>query len=396
MTNIELKAARLNELYFLPEFTFANATFSPPTGTERELADGIVWLEDSALIFQMKERSAAVSEAENCDRWLERKVLTKATQQMRATLDYLGTHPEISAKNGRGQSVTLRGDDLQNLHKIVLYLEPEQTSTRKKFHVSSTAGFIHVIPEIDYRGIVETLCTLSELFEYLDWREHLLRSYSSAQSLPELSLVGNFLWGNRGKAPELSDAGYLYALQDNQGEWDVSGILQNFLARSTEENENNNYHSIIGQIPKLNRAELKCFKDRFLLSIKKAREDSFTLPYRFSSVSTRCGFVFIPLENEYRSSRRIALVNFAQALKYDERLDRCVGITFLADPDGWFTIDWGFVSFPWQYDRSQQEQLESFYPFRKANAKRVSRYEFSPDIMESFGSDKIEPGEEEH
>jgi len=39
--------------------------------------------------------------------------------------------------------------------------------TRKKFHPSSTAGFIHLIPIEDWPGICHTLKTPAEIVEYL-------------------------------------------------------------------------------------------------------------------------------------------------------------------------------------------------------------------------------------
>ena len=57
---IETVVARdLHNMLYLAEFTFAANKFSPVGGSEVELADAVVALDDTLMIFQIKERSAA-------------------------------------------------------------------------------------------------------------------------------------------------------------------------------------------------------------------------------------------------------------------------------------------------------------------------------------------------
>ena len=51
--------ASLNEHFFFKEFTYSTNTFRPSPSTQLELADSIVWLDDTVIIFQLKERGVS-------------------------------------------------------------------------------------------------------------------------------------------------------------------------------------------------------------------------------------------------------------------------------------------------------------------------------------------------
>src|ERR1039457_4876085 len=91
--------AALNEFYFFREFTFSQTKFRPTPKNELELADNVVWLGDTLLIYQIKEREVVGTTLENEERWFEKKVLGLATSQIRDTLSYLQTYPEICVEN---------------------------------------------------------------------------------------------------------------------------------------------------------------------------------------------------------------------------------------------------------------------------------------------------------
>jgi hypothetical protein len=378
--NLEQSTASLNALYFLLEFTYTNATFRPSVGTELELADGLIWLDDAAVIFQMKERSASSqNDKHSLARWFQKKVVGEATKQIRDTIRYLDANRSILAKNGRGQSVLLEREKLKSLHKVVLYSEPNQIFSRTTHHISSTAGFIHILPLVDYDGLVRTLCTPSELFEYLTWRESLLKKWITCSSLPEQALVGHYLWGDPDKEPVIQDIRYLNAIDQDIESFDLTGILHRFLDRAYDgiKAEDTKYHRIIGEVAKLDRSGCRAFKERFKLSMDKAKENVFTLPFRFTNTRTDCGFVFIPLEGQFREKRLTALTNLTHANKYDGHLSKCIGLTFLADPDGLFTVDWCFIDSEWQVDPEMEKNLNDFYPFRPAQERYAGRYQFS-------------------
>jgi len=376
--SLEQTVASENSFYFLPEFTFSNNTFTPPSGTEVELADGIIWLGDRAVIFQLKERTIPWRSVDARDKWFKAKVVRDATKQIRDTICYLDDHVLIVAKNQRGQSVSLAKNALKELHKIILYSCGESFSYRP-CHVSTTAGFIHLLNVEDYNGILRTLLTPAELFEYLNWRENLLISQPEIHALPEQSLLGHFLLGDFDAKPSLQHAKYISSIEQSVESWDVSGILHKFLERSYDGADDLEYHRMLAEIAKLNRAGLAAFKDRFKLSMDKSKENELTQPYRFHVQSTDCGFVFIPLEAKDRERRRELLRMFTELCKYDMKVSKCVGAVFLADDDGWFTVDWCFIERPWEEDGDTTRLLEENQIFRPIRTERKSRYTFSSD-----------------
>ena len=245
----------------------------------------------------MKERNVSGSTTiEKEKTWFEKKVVTLATKQIRDSLAYLNTHQSIRLKNHRGHDFKLQLDDISILHKVICYHNypnPPEYHGNKKFHRSRTAGVIHLIPAKDYWGIVRTVLTPFELSEYLEFREGLIEKWDSVISaVPEPALIGQFLLtGNINQRPNGRFIGVLESLEHRIEEWDISNLIKFFSDRVTTSDSTTDYYPIISELAKLKRNELKEFKIRFELSMKKCRSGEITLPYRMSSPRTECAFV---------------------------------------------------------------------------------------------------------
>jgi hypothetical protein len=133
-------------------------------------------------------------------------------------------------------------------------------------------------------------------------------------------------------------------------------------------------YKIIKELAKLFRTDMAAFKERWQFSMKKALSDEFCPPHRFTA-STGCGFVFVPLRREDLPNRHNALVNFTGLNKYDQKLNRCIGLSFIAEGDGsWCDVQWRPMDSPWKEDPKIQALLNENYPFRPVEEKRVERY----------------------
>jgi len=152
---LEEFTAQLNATTFWKEFTFSETRFFPRPRQQVELADGIVKIGSLALVFQLKERTEETLDPETERQWFRRKVLGKATDQIKASLRYLAENEKILLTNGQGHEIAVRGVDLEYIKKIVVFL-PGRSLPRDcwetKFHVSTTAGFIHIVAAHDYLG----------------------------------------------------------------------------------------------------------------------------------------------------------------------------------------------------------------------------------------------------
>ena len=101
---------------------------------------------------------------------------------------------------------------------------------RKKFHLSSTAGFIHLIPIHDWLGICHSLITPAEVVEYLAFRQEIsLKHESKVNELPEQALIGQFLYGTLHAEPALAFTKYLHLFFQAYDEFDMSHILNRII-----------------------------------------------------------------------------------------------------------------------------------------------------------------------
>lgn len=375
----EADIGALNEQFFFREFTYSKNTFRPGPVGEVELADNIVWLDDQAIVFQLKERAVTgPTTAKAEEQWFRKKVVGLGTRQIRDTLLYLGSHREIELENHRGHRFKLSGCALTTTQKVVCYLPDGMLPARcrmQKFHRSASAGLIHLFDARDYAGVVQALITPPELAEYLAFREELFSKWTDLINwVPEQALVGQYILGDADSEPHIVFAQHLVRLQQDAEAWDMSGIIRRFPDRVTTDNEPTDYYSIIAQIAKLKRNELREFKLRFQMAMDKSHANEVTKPFRMASARTGCGFVFVPLTTEFAICRREGLKNLTHACKYDLRLEKCLGVSFLPEKDGWFSVEWCYMEFPWERDEQLEERLRLNNPFRSARTVELNRY----------------------
>lgn len=378
---LEGRVTELNKHFFFDEFTYSNNKFMPAPKKEVELADNIIWIGRSLIVFQLKERNAgAITSEEKESKWFSKKVLTDASRQIRDTLSYLEENETISIENHRGHRFDIALSDIDEIHKIICYSPNENLPHRdrsKKYKTSDSVGFIHIFPDYDYQGIVETLLTPAELCEYLSFREQILvRAGDDSMEISEQSFAGQFLIGDFEATPSNDFYEYLLELDHRADEWDVSGIIKKYTDRMTTDNHYSDYYKIVSEIANLKRNELREFKRRFELSMKNSGSDELISPYRMASPRTGCGFIFVPLDNEAVKVRQYGLKNLTYACKYDLKLNKCIGISFYPDDDGWFFVEWCLIEFPWEFDEEIDKLLKDSNPFREVRTTDLGRYSY--------------------
>ena len=374
--------AELNEWHFFREFVYSHTTFQPTPGQEVELADNLVCLGDVLIAYQLKEREqvpGASAEAEK--RWFKSKVLGKATRQIRDTVNYPRDHQAIELENARGHRSQVAFSSIREFHKLVVYLPQPQLPAELraiKHHHSTTAGVIHVISGHDDLGIVRTLLTPAEAADYLAFRERLISRWpDDILSVSEAALVGQYLSGDFEDRPSEEYTDYLKRLEHHADEWDMSGIITKFPDRVTTANGPTDYYPIVRELSLLKRDELREFKQRFQLALKKARSDKFAQPYRMVVPRTGCGFVFIPITKDLLPRRQIGLTNLTLGHKYDQRLSKCIDASIADDVKPWFTLEWCYIESPWAEDPEMDEWLKSNNPFREVEQVVTQRYSFN-------------------
>ncbi|SEQ62284.1 hypothetical protein [Nitrosomonas ureae] len=376
--------ASLNEYLFYREFTFSSNNFQIQPNQEVELADSILFIGKTLLVFQLKEREEkAIHDAISEEKWFKAKVLTLATSQIRDTLTYLNTGENITLENHRGHAINFNIENISNIQKLVIYKEGKNLpieSRLQKFHKSQTAGYIHLISGGDYLGIVKTLINPAELIEYLSYRIELIENWPYECALVnESALLGHYLRGDMSEPPQPKHTDLVFQLDDlSQSDWDISLIIKKFADQIIFEGNSTNYYPIITALAELKRNELAHFQERYNLSITNIKNSKFTLPYRIVSCRTNIGFIFIPIfKSEWVPHRLKGLQNFTLAHKYEQKLSKCIGITFTLDDHDSYTLDWMYAEFTWEYDQEMEDFISSGPPLRPVKSTEIQRYRFT-------------------
>lgn len=377
--NIENQISELNEFYFFKEFTYSDNKFVNSDGQEVEVADNIIFLDDIFIVYQIKTREQIKKTSVQSElMWFEKKVIRKATKQIRDTISYLEDYDEIVLKNNRDDSFNIATADINSIQKIIVYKDsgflPEHKK-KIKFHESRSAGIIHIFSEESYKKIISILITPAEVFEYFIFREKVITKYPHESALvSEDSLIGHYIIGDIEKPPAQKHFDLIQKLEKNYASWNILSIIHLFPERVTRSVSQTDYYYILREVGKLMRNELKLFKERFMLSIESSKKNEPDLPYRFAIPRSDLGFVFIPLCQNQISNRKMGLTNLTLGHKYDQKLRKCIGASFIYESDGWFSIEWCFMEFEWEYDAELEKMLETNFPFRKVNSKYINRY----------------------
>ncbi len=380
---------RTNASVFLREFTFDRNWFSPEPGADKEFADSVLWLDRYLAIFQVKEREAtARSDEDSLRNWHAETVVKLGSRQVRDTLSYLSSNPEIALLNKRSHRFNLNTGSFEAIVKaIVFYCAHTLPSdcTNKRFHISTSTGkriFIHIIELADYRLICEVLLTPIEVIEYLCFREKLLQSILDACSKPEKWIIGRYLMSP--EVPSIlldrNDRDFSEAvdnLQENMEKFQVRHFLEQMYDRMIvyESGSETGYYRMLVYLALLNRNGLSALHQRLKLSFQAAQRNDQTIPYRFEIPKLGCGYVITSIVKEDYTRRHQILGNFVSINMYERKLERCVGIS-VSIIEGGFDIDWCFLERKWCSDPEMERLLrEVGSPFRPVKEQRLLAYD---------------------
>jgi len=367
----------LNQSHFYKEFSFAKNKFFPESSSEQEFADYVVWLRDILIVYQIKERIGGGSPSTKNERtWFKKKVLGLAKKQIKDSLGFLHRCPNIKIVNQRGDAFDIKTPDIRRIFCVVIYRTPNflpRNCLIQKLVVSRSAGPIHVFSWDDYRLVLEALITPGEFIEYLEYRQQLLTQFEDLKRKTERNILGRYLWLPPLEAvtkhcinKDFSE--YVEQLISDVGRFDISYILNN-LGDKIEESESElgkktDYYYILVELAKLGRLELVAAKRRITKCLEAVDSSSLQLPYRFISTSSRCGFLFVPIQSGRISEEVNLLVNLTVLSKYEQKLQRHVGISFAKRPSNIVYIRWVLVDNPWNYDSRIDKLLKEECPFR--------------------------------
>lgn len=381
---LEQFVAELNANVFMREFAFSATTLNVPGTGQLEIADHLVLIGGLGLAFQLKERTGGeTSSPAELRSWFDNKVKKKGVKQIRATQEMLRRFRGSVLMNERGHPVPVDVPEPTSLINIIIYKVGAQAKFHAEpFYESSTAGFVHLISDIDYFNVCRFLATPTEVMEYFHFREDMLkRQLSRGSFVHESALVGQFMAGSADDEPHSRFAVALSALVDDTDDWELSFITRNLgdqIAYREGDESATSHYKILTQLALLSRSELKEFKKRLRLTLEDLREDRFEIPYRMAVPRTDCGFLLFSVPSDLYDKARIALHNFSLASKYDFRVTHHLSLCAKKSGEH-IDIEWMYIEGPFEEDPEMAAWLANDYPFRNARERMMPRYHFDTD-----------------
>jgi hypothetical protein len=375
----ELIAHDLHNLVYLEEFVFPASKFIPAGGTEVELADAVVALDDTLLVFQVKERDVSAVGDEKLERaWFQKRVIKDATRQIRKTLAHLASSELILIGNSRGRQFDLASSRFSSVIKIVVYrAAPHLPADCRaiRFHRSKTAGFIHIVEYHDYVRLSEFLRVPEEIRLYFAYREKVLSDDEKrCESLHEACLVGGFI--GEDEIPSEESVRHLHRAIDDEETWNLVPLLRGLHDHYSKDGYSDDYYQILSGFMRLPRSMWREVKKRFQLAVEKVTADKFTLPYRVSDPARDIGVVIVPADSEFSGRQDWhdlkvrMLITMTELHKFDQKLGKCIGI-LVAKHGVMFDIQWCMIIRPWEDHPELRARLDQDSPFREAIEKTV-------------------------
>jgi hypothetical protein len=374
MSTQEFVSEVLHSILFFEEFSFARNKFTPPGRSEVEFADAVVPLDDVLLVFQIKERvQVSISTLDGERRWFEKKVIRKATKQIRDTLGFLESCDAVPIQNQRGRQFDIASLHFREVIRVVIYRGAENLPSAcrtKKHHTSATAGFIHLFEAGDYLEMARTLRVPEDVIRYLRYRESAITRFDAAcRDLPEASMVGGFVGGEDDHAPSHESHLNLHRMLPDEDSWDISSYLRTLRDRTSHPAYDDDYYAILREFIRLPRSVWREFKTRLLLCIENVESDTFALPYRIAYPTRDVGIMLFSADpsftaqEQWQDSRIQGLINLTELHKFDQKLRKCIGVQ-VAKVGGYFDIEWCMIDREWEDEPVHRAKLNDASPFR--------------------------------
>jgi hypothetical protein len=374
----------LHSLVYFEEFAFAKNKFKAVSGQEFELADALVALDDVLIVVQIKERSIGYAGDEIAERkWFKKNVIRAATKQIRDSLNFLKSQSKIEVSNERGRPFIFTPDKFQEVIKLVVFHGASTLPSDcryKKFHSSTSGGFIHLVDVNDYLNAARVLRVPEDLIRYFRYRQMMLTSYpQECADLPEASMVGGYIGEGDDAPPSFESYKNLHNLLPDEDTWNISYYLRTLRDNISHPDYNNDYYAILTEFVRLPRSMWREFKKRLVLCIENATDDKFAQPYRIAYPDRSMGFMLFSPDSlftnrtDWQVRRLEGLMNFTCLQKFDQKLQKCIGVQVAKDGE-FFDIQWCMIDSPWEEDPELRAKLDANSPFRPVSEKNQFSY----------------------
>lgn len=383
----------INRIIFWREFTFNQNKFQLPKGSNVELADNVVWLDDTLFLFQIKQRDLSIKNIlGNNENWFKDVVLKKGSKQIKDTLSFLEIYGDKQITNLCGLPFRIDNIKGSNLHKIILYgINPMLSDNFKnqKYKLNKDGIFIHLFCFQDYLTVCKTLITPAEMNIYLIFRKNVLVNFPEKSfEVSEKALIGQFLSDEHITKPSENYISFFDNFYNDTEDFDFSHIFDNFKDQHVKiygEDNEREYYKIMIQFAKLRRAELKNLMPKLNRIVEEAKNGSKQVIENLMALDTDCAFFMGSLpqfDNNKKQIANNALNNLTSLVKYHFKAEKCIGVFALGDKSNKsISLLWCYIDEPWRYDLDMEKIVNEKYPFKsQMEYSNVKSYRFKNGI----------------
>ena len=369
-------SARQHANVFLRAYSFPATQLPRSADDEAELADRVVLMNNTAFIFQLKEREHKVaSRPGDLERWVNSNVVKKGVKQVQNTRELLRSYQSLSIVNHFGHRLDLTLNDPEDLVSMVIYRVPPRSRAFRaaRFKKGRNGGFVHILRDVDYFEICEHFVTPAELLDYFWFRRQILVNWDPAvTAVTELALIGQYLLEDYSSQP---DVRFERAARSRGGptacEFSfVMDSLASRIAAQSSDDEGGHCYDILTELALLGRYELRALKQQVRLALEAVRANRFEVPFRIASGRSDCGFLVVPVTREFHDRAMDALKSLSMASKHELDLPRQVGIGMWRNSE-FVDIEWIYLEGDNPPNPELDERLAQSYPFRRASEQKL-------------------------
>lgn len=300
MTNSEKLLSSFSENYFYKELVYSQLKFVPDGGTEIELADLIINLEDVILAIQLKGRNEEdrTQDKNIEEKWFKKKC-KKAKEQIKDTISYIKTE-KVSFVNARGK-ITMINSDAEIVPLVVF----ENKSICKYEHLlrshSNDGLIVNCMSLDDFKYMCRQLLSPLEIIEYIKWRKEFYNKSGSMDLLVTETHKGFLL--SKPQKNEMLVQQYLYeqygeaVLSEDKLYYELFRQYVSVLYEHTKvESELNGCYEVVKLLAHLFRDEIKCFVERVEKALLITKSKRFEIVGTLRNVKKEYAIVFTATE----------------------------------------------------------------------------------------------------
>lgn len=193
MTNSEKLISSFSEKYFYKELVYSDLKFNlhDGKGTEVELADLIINLEDIVLAIQLKERNEKDRTQDKSieEKWLKNKC-KKAKEQIKDTISYINKE-KVAFVNARGKVTRINSD--AEVVPLVVFENDSISEYEHLLRSHTDEGLtVNCISIKDFQFMCQELMSPMEIVEYIKWRKKFYESNGTINLMITETEKGSF------------------------------------------------------------------------------------------------------------------------------------------------------------------------------------------------------------